>query len=96
MACNQRAVHDQIGVAPDGAGEMRVVAQGQPEMAKVFSIVIGLRHGTQGGQVDELIKLGALRLAEKPVQMRGFQHLPFGQHQARSLGHFAQRLKLQG
>jgi hypothetical protein len=38
MAQDQRAMHDQVGIAPDGRGEMRVILQRQPEMAEVFRV----------------------------------------------------------
>src|SRR3546814_2429574 len=38
---------DEVGVAADGAGEMRVAAERQAEMAVIFGAVIGLRLGAE-------------------------------------------------
>ena len=90
MPGDQRAMHDQVGIAPDGRGEMGVVPQRQPEMAEILGAVIGLRHRPQGRDVHQLVKFGALGLRQQPIQMRGMQHLPLGQREPRRLGHFAQ------
>ena len=63
-------------------------------MAKVFRVVIGLRHRPQRRDVHQFAKVGILGLRQKPVQMRGFQNLPLGQSKARRLGHLAQRVQL--
>src|SRR5208337_1190918 len=44
---DQRPVDDEIRVAPNGRGEMRVAAQIQTEMAVVLVAVFGLRLGAQ-------------------------------------------------
>ena len=89
-------MHDQIRIAPDGRGEMGVILQGQPEMAKILRRVIGLRHAAQGRDVQQFVEFRPLRLGQQPVQMRGLQHLPLGKGKARRLRHFAQRLQLFG
>ncbi|MPL88767.1 hypothetical protein SDC9_34794 [bioreactor metagenome] len=94
VAEDQRTVHDQVGIAADGRGEMRVRAQRQPEVAEVMRRVIGLRHRPQRRDVDELVELAALGLRQQPVQMRGLQHLALGQRKARGLRHLAQGLDL--
>jgi hypothetical protein len=55
------AVHQQVGVAPDRAGEMRVGLVGQAEVAAVDGGVDGLAHGAQQHHVD-LLGVGALAL----------------------------------
>ena len=53
------AVHQQVGVAPDGAGEVRVGLEGQAEVAAVDGGVDGLAHRAQQHHVD-LLGVGAL------------------------------------
>ncbi len=43
---------DEIGVAADGRGEMRIAAQVETEMAVVLMAVFGLRLGAQDHLVD--------------------------------------------
>ena len=67
---DQRAVHDQVGIAPDRRGEVRVAAQVEPEMAVVLRRVFGLRLGAQHDLVDELLDVAALdasRMRLKPA-----------------------------
>ena len=40
---DQRAVHDEVGVAADRRGEMRVALQVQAEMAVILGRILGLR-----------------------------------------------------
>ena len=96
MPRDKRAMHHQIGIAPDGRGEVGVIPQSKAEMAKVYRRVIGLGHRAQRGDVHQFVEIGALSLGQQPVQMRCFQHQTFGQSKARRLGHFAQRVKLFG
>ena len=51
---DQRAVHDQVGVAADRRGEMRVAAQVQAEVAEVLGGVDRLRLRAQHHLVDEV------------------------------------------
>ena len=63
---DQRAVHQQVGVAADRRGEMRVAAQVQAEVAEVVGGVDGLRLRAQHDLVDEIgdgQRLGALQHA---------------------------------
>src|SRR5947209_4707639 len=47
VGAHQGAVDDEIGIAPDGAGEMGVGAERQAEMAGILRPVIGLGLGAQ-------------------------------------------------
>ena len=47
VGIHQRAMHEQVGIAADGRGEMRVAAQRQPEMPGIGGTVIGLRLAAQ-------------------------------------------------
>ena len=96
MPGNQRAVHDQVGIAPDRRCEMRIRPQSQPEMPKIFREIIRLRHRPQRGDVHQLAKISIFGLRQQPVQMRCLQHLPLGKRKPRCLGHFAQRVQLFG
>ena len=58
---DQRAMDDEIGVAADRRGEMRVAAQIEAEMAVILVGVFGLRLRAQHHLVDQ--RLGGLRRA---------------------------------
>ena len=75
---------------------MRIVAQRQPEMPKVFRAVIGLGHRPQGRNIDQFGVVRALGLFQQPVQVAGFQHLPLGQHQPGGPDNLAQRIQFGG
>ena len=94
MRRDQRAVHDKVGVAADRRGEMRVVAQGEAEMAEILRAVIGLRHGAERGEVDELALVASRGLVQQAVEMRGLEHLALGEGEARGVGSVAQGFEL--
>ncbi len=63
------AVHHQVGVAPDGAGEVQVVLEGQAEVPQVLGAVARLLEAAQQQGVDDL-RLGlAGRLAQDALQV---------------------------
>ena len=49
----QRAVHHEVGVAADRRGEMRVLAEREPEVPDVERLVERLRHGAHHQRLDE-------------------------------------------
>ena len=61
---DQPAMHDQVGIAADRRGEMRVAAQVQAEMAVILRRVFGLRLRAQHHLVDQLLGVAALHLGE--------------------------------
>ena len=61
---DQRAMHDEVGVAADRRGEMRVAAQIEAEMAVVLVAVFGLRLGAQHHLVDQRLDGLALHPVE--------------------------------
>jgi len=68
---DQGAVHDEIGVAADRRGEVRIAAEVQAEMAVVLRRVLGLRLGAQHHLVDEDLVLRARDGAQEPVEDAG-------------------------
>ncbi len=66
---DQGPVHQKVGVAPDRAGEVRVLAERQPEMPEVVGAVFGLRLRPQHHLVDLLRPLGAGDLGQHAVQV---------------------------
>ena len=54
---DQGPVHDQVGVAADRRGEMRVAAQREPEVPVVLGRIFGLRLGAQHHLVHQLLVL---------------------------------------
>ena len=66
QSADQRAVHDEVGVAADRRGEMRVAAQVSPKWPRFSGRVDGLRLRAQHDLVDEVgdrHRLGALQHA---------------------------------
>ena len=71
QGADQRAMDDEIGVAPDGGSEMRVAAQVEAEMAIVLVAVFGLRLGAQHHLVDQRLDRLPAHAAQDAVEMRG-------------------------
>ena len=92
-AADQRAVDQQIGIAPDRRGEMRVAAQRQAEMAEIVGAVLGLRLAAQHQLVDHARVRRAGRALQDLVELRGLQHLALGEVEAERLEELAQRLR---
>ena len=59
LRADQGAMHDQVGVAADRRGEMRVAAQVEAEMAVILGRIFGLRLRAQHDLVDELFDVAA-------------------------------------
>ena len=81
---DQGAVDDQIGIAPDRRGEMRVVGQGQPEMAEL--LLRSSRPGPRSAGWCSLIisSLSVPGRRQLAVEMGGLSApAPLGQRQAR-------------
>src|SRR3972149_81073 len=68
---DQPAMHDQVGIAANGGGEVRVAAQVEAEMAVVLRRIFGLRLAAQYDFVDELLAIAALYLGEDAVEGLG-------------------------
>ena len=96
MRRNQGAMHNQVGIAADGRGEMGVTLQVKPKMPKVFRAVIGLSHRAQHDHVDQLRMLTPCRLIKQAVELRGGQPLALGQHHANRLHGLVQGLHFVG
>ena len=88
---DQRAVDDEIGIAPDRRGEVRIAPQIQAEMADVLRGIFGLALRAQHHLVDEMRVLRSrdavedrieLRCAQRPLlrqpDVEGTQELPQG------------------
>ena len=68
----QHAMHDQVGVTPDRAGEVQVIRERQPEVALVFMRILGLPHGSQQQRVDRAFQGRAPHVGEHfLVRLRG-------------------------
>ena len=52
-SCDQRAMHEQVGIAADRRGEVDVAAKVQPEMADVLDRIFRLALRAQDHLVDE-------------------------------------------
>ena len=91
---HQRAMHDQIGVAADRRGEMRVAAQMQAEMAVILRDIFRLRLGAQHDLVDDVLVLGAAHLRENIVELHRLDHLALGELDADGRQKLRQRVEL--
>ena len=91
---DQPAMHDQVGIAADRRGEMRVAAQVQAEMAVILRRVFGLRLRAQHDLVDELLGVAALDLGEDAVEGVRPQHAAFGERNVERGEELAQRVDL--
>src|SRR5437867_1893940 len=58
------AVHDQVGIAADGRGEVGVAGGGEAEVAECLRRVARLLHGTEEDGVDETLLGTSLHLLE--------------------------------
>ena len=74
----QRAMHDEVGVAPDWRGKMCVARQGQAEMADIVRAVDRLRLAAQHQLVDDLRLRGLPGAYQDPVEQLRPQHLALG------------------
>ena len=73
----ERAMHDQIGIAPDRRGEMRVLVEGQREMPKRIDRVARLLERTQHQvRQDALLGLARNFLRKALIMLR--PNLKFG------------------
>src|SRR3546814_3703933 len=66
---------DEVGVAADGAGEMRVAAERQAEMAVIFGAVIGLRLGAEDLLHDLRLEIRLPDPLDDAVESGGPDHL---------------------
>ena len=76
---DQRAMNDQVGVAADRRGEMRVSAQIEAEMAVVLVAIFRLRLGAQHDLVDQRLDRLPANAAEHAVEMRGAHPIALGE-----------------
>ena len=68
---DQAPVHDQVGIAPDGRGEVGVAIQVQTEVAHVLRRIDGLHLGAQHDLVDHVGVFGVARLVQQLVEPLG-------------------------
>src|SRR5579883_1790829 len=76
---DQGAVDEEIGVAPDGRGEMGVAAERQAEMAEIVRAVDRLRLAPEDDLADQPAIRRAGNLVEDLREVSRAQHLPLGE-----------------
>ncbi len=81
QAPDQRAVHDQVGVSPDGRCEMRVTPQVQAEMAVILGGVFGLGLRAQYHFVHQRFGIAPPDLRQHAIEQRGAQRAAFRERQ---------------
>ena len=91
---DQPAMHDQVGVAADRRGEVRVAAEVQSEVAVVLRRIFGLRLRAQHHLVDELLDVLAFDLRQDAVELLGPHRAALGQRDVQRVEELAQRLDL--
>ncbi len=80
-------MHDQVGVAADGAGEVRVHARGQAEVAQVLLVVARQLHRPQQQVRDQLLLRPAGALAQDALEVLGPHALEAGRHAVAERSH---------
>ena len=68
---NQSAMHDQVSIAPDRRGEVRVAPQIQSEVPVIFGGIFSLRLRSQHHLVDKLLVVLAFDLGEDAIELLG-------------------------
>src|SRR6516162_359622 len=89
-------MYDEISIAADRGGEMRVAAQVESKMSVILGGVLGLRLGAQNHLVHELLDVTAFDVTEHPVEMAGGECAAARQRDIKRVQEFAQRLDLLG
>ena len=87
-------MHDQIGVAPDRRGEMRVAPQVQAEMAVILGGVFGLGLRAQHHFVHQRFGIVPLDLRQHVIEQRGAQRAAFRERQIEGFQKFLQIMNL--
>jgi hypothetical protein len=64
-------MHNEVGVAADRRGEVRIAAQVETEVAVVFGGIFGLCLGAQHDFVDQLLGLVAFDTLQDVVELLG-------------------------
>ena len=59
LRADQRAMHDEVGVAADRRGEMRIAPQVEAEMAEILRRIFRLRLAAQHHLVDQPFDIAA-------------------------------------
>ena len=72
---DQRPVDDEVGIAADRRGEMRVAPQVETEMAVILRRVFGLRLAAQHDLVDQRLDVGPFDARQDAVEIGGPQRL---------------------
>ena len=90
----QSAMHNQVRVAADRRGEMRVAAQVQSEMPVILRGIFGLCLCAQDHFVDQLLGVATLHARENTVERFGLEHAALGERDVERGEEFAQRLHL--
>src|SRR5690606_17677301 len=90
---HQRPMDDQVRVAPDRRGEMRVTAEIETEVANILGAVLGLRLGAQYDLVDEIRSRQRFRLSQNAIEVCRPQ-LSWRQSQIQRLQELPERRKL--
>ena len=87
-------MHDQVGVAANGRGEVRVAAKVQSEVPVVLRRIFGLGLRAQHHLVDELLDVQAFDLRQDAVELLGPHRAALGQRDVQRVEELAQRLDL--
>ena len=94
QTADQRTMHQQIGVAPDRTGEMRIARQGQAEMPDIVGAVFRLRLTAQHDLVDQERLGRADEAAQHAVEIARMHLVASRQRDAEPVQEVAQRREL--
>ena len=94
QAADQGAMHDQIGVAADRRGKMRIAPQVEAEMAVILGGVFSLGLGAQNHFIHQELGIVSLDLQQHPIEQGRPQRAAFGKRQIEGLQEFLQGMNL--
>src|SRR5213595_3801698 len=68
-------MHNQIGVAPNGTGEMQVICLGQPIMAERLRRVTGAFQTFKQSDLERLLFRSSTECRQQSLQLRTMSHI---------------------
>ena len=89
---DQRAMHQQIGIAPDRGGEVRIALQRQSEVPEILRRIDRRHLRSQGEGMDHRLVRRALGLLQQPREVLGPDHLAARQLESQPLDELPQGL----
>src|SRR5207244_5516942 len=90
---NETAVDDEVGIAADRRGEMRIAAQIQAEMPVIVRRIFGLRLRAQHNLIDKLVDVAAFHPREGAAKRLGAPRTALGRADGEAPQEIAPRVR---